>query len=380
MYQFYKNALYFALGMLVISVGCIVIGHSLSHTRAAFTPKDNAGVEWQSLVEAHNHKGTYLNVTQEADVIDYSFYIPAEHEFPYAAYTFDFGDAKAHKTMDLTPYDTIEFDITCAPLNVLLFNLFTHAPNLTQLNDTATQRVNSTFFSCDGTWQPIIIRLQALAAPDWWLNKYDLELSDPNYNLEKAYRFSIVNSLQSPRDTPLRVQLKNVALKGRNINYLYAAWCIVILAWAAFSTWIIRRYISLVIITVKDKVKNDRQIIAYKELTITPQKNKETSDVLRFMATEYSNADMNLELACSTLGINRTKVNEILKAELCMTFNAYLNKLRMTEAARLLTENKDAAIAEVAYSAGYNNVSYFGKLFKNEYNCTPKVFKQIYKE
>ena len=379
MYQYYKNALYLALCMLLISAACIYLGHSLSHTSGTFTPRDNASVKWEPLLEA-NHKGTYLDVTQETDIIDYNFYLPAEHEFPYTAYTFDFGDTTAARTMDLTPYDTIEFDITCAPQNVLLFNLFTHAPNLTQLNDTATQRVNSTFISCDGTWQPITIRLQALVAPDWWLYKYNLELSDPHYNLEKAYRFSLVNSLQSPRNMPLRVQLKDVALKGRELSYLYLAWCIVIIGWGVFIAWLIRRYIRLLVLAVKDKVKNDRQIIAYKELTITPQKNKETSDVLRFMATEYSNTDMTLELACSKLGVNRTKINEILKAELCMTFNAYLNKLRMTEATRLLTENRDIAIAEVAYSVGYNNVSYFGKLFKNEYNCTPKVFKQIYKE
>lgn len=380
MYLFYKNTLYTAIGMLLISVVCIFLGHFLSYTSATFTPRDSASVEWQPLVEAHNHKGTYLDVTQDADIIDYQFYLPAEHEFPYAAYTFDFGDTKAARTMDLTPYDTIEFNITCAPLNVLLFNLFTHSPDLTQLNDTATQRVNSTFISCDGTWQPIKIRLKALVAPDWWLNKYELELSDSHYDLEKAYRFSIVNSLQSPRNMPLRVQITDVALRGRELTYLYLAWGIVFLGWGIFFAWIIRCYIRLLVLQVKEKVKNDRPIIAYKELTITPQKNKETSEVLRFMATEYSNADITLELACTTLGVNRTKINEILKAELSMTFNAYLNKLRMTEAARLLTENREVTIAEVAYSVGYNNVSYFGKLFKNEYNCTPKVFKQIYKE
>jgi AraC-like DNA-binding protein len=61
-----------------------------------------------------------------------------------------------------------------------------------------------------------------------------------------------------------------------------------------------------------------------------------------------------------------------------MTFTAYLNKLRLTEAARLLAENEEANVSEIAYSVGYNNASYFNKLFKNEYGCTPKTFKTLH--
>ena len=96
------------------------------------------------------------------------------------------------------------------------------------------------------------------------------------------------------------------------------------------------------------------------------------------MATEYANPDISLESVTLSLGINRTKINEILKEELALTFTAYLNKLRLTEAARLLSENEDANVSEIAYLVGYNNVSYFNKLFKNEYGCTPKTFKTLY--
>ncbi|MFJ1468494.1 helix-turn-helix domain-containing protein, partial [Massilia orientalis] len=53
------------------------------------------------------------------------------------------------------------------------------------------------------------------------------------------------------------------------------------------------------------------------------------------------------------------------------------DKLRLTEAARLLSENSGAAILEIAYSVGYANASCFNKLFKEEYGCTPKLFRSI---
>jgi AraC-like DNA-binding protein len=99
--------------------------------------------------------------------------------------------------------------------------------------------------------------------------------------------------------------------------------------------------------------------------------------VLRYIATNYTDTEIDLESVVSATGTNRNKVNEVLKTELGMTFTSYLNKLRLTEAARLLAEKSGAAIAEIAYSVGYSNVSYFNKLFKEEYGCTPKSFRSL---
>jgi AraC-like DNA-binding protein len=118
-------------------------------------------------------------------------------------------------------------------------------------------------------------------------------------------------------------------------------------------------------------------LVAYQQLTVEPHRDKDKSAILHFMATNYSNADLSLEPMAASIAVSRTKINDILKAELGFTFTGYLNKLRLTEAARLLAEKEDANIAEIAYSVGYKNVSYFNKLFKEEYGCTPKTFKSI---
>lgn len=93
------------------------------------------------------------------------------------------------------------------------------------------------------------------------------------------------------------------------------------------------------------------------------------------MASRYAEADLDLDAVVQAAGVNRNKVNEILKAELGFTFTGYLNKLRLAEAARLLAEKGSATVSEVAYTVGYNNASYFNKLFKEEYGCTPKAFR-----
>jgi AraC-like DNA-binding protein len=60
-----------------------------------------------------------------------------------------------------------------------------------------------------------------------------------------------------------------------------------------------------------------------------------------------------------------------------MTFTSYLKKLRLTEAARLLTNKAGATVAEIARSVGYANSAYFNKIFKEEYGCSPRQFRNL---
>jgi AraC-like DNA-binding protein len=77
------------------------------------------------------------------------------------------------------------------------------------------------------------------------------------------------------------------------------------------------------------------------------------------------------------IGADRKKINEVLKTELGLTFTGYVNTLRLTEAARLLKDQDGMPIADIAYSVGYTYISYFNKLFKEEYGCTPGVFRRL---
>jgi AraC-like DNA-binding protein len=117
--------------------------------------------------------------------------------------------------------------------------------------------------------------------------------------------------------------------------------------------------------------------VAYQQVSVEPLRDKDRSAILHYMATQYANTDLTIEAMSSAIGVSRTKINDILKSELGFTFTGYLNKLRLTEATRLLAQEEDANIAEIAYSVGYKNVSYFNRLFKEEYRCTPKTYKSL---
>lgn len=62
------------------------------------------------------------------------------------------------------------------------------------------------------------------------------------------------------------------------------------------------------------------------------------------------------------------------KAQTGMTFIEYLNSIRLNEAAILLSET-EKAITDIAYETGFDNLSYFIKIFKKKYIVTPLKYR-----
>jgi AraC-like DNA-binding protein len=144
--------------------------------------------------------------------------------------------------------------------------------------------------------------------------------------------------------------------------------------------WFAKQYALALANDLRARMQKDLPLVAYQQLALEPHREKEKSAILRLLATRYADSELDLDTLVSETGVNRNKVNDILKAEMGYTFTGYLNKLRLTEASRLLVENDRAGIAEIAYSVGYRNSSYFIKLFKEEYQCTPKAFRDACKK
>jgi AraC-like DNA-binding protein len=184
-------------------------------------------------------------------------------------------------------------------------------------------------------------------------------------------------STATPHNVDGYVEISEVTLHGRDYRYLAALAVIVLGGWVALGAWFFVAYSRALLASVDSKIKIDLPLVAYRQLTLEPYKDKEKASVLRYIASAYTDPELDLEMVVEGTGANRYKINEVLKSELGMTFTSYLNKLRLTEASRLLTEKSSAAVSEIAYLVGYANVPYFNKLFKEEYGCTPKAFRSL---
>lgn len=74
----------------------------------------------------------------------------------------------------------------------------------------------------------------------------------------------------------------------------------------------------------------------------------------------------------------------VSKSECCRCFRRttglspieYLMKYRIMEAAKQMNRKTHESISEIAGSVGFNNISYFNKIFKKFMDCTPTEYRQ----
>jgi len=85
--------------------------------------------------------------------------------------------------------------------------------------------------------------------------------------------------------------------------------------------------------------------------------------------------DISLEEVSRATGLSPQYFSRFFKEETGENFIDYLTRVRITEAKRLLKEQK-LSIKEVSYHVGYNDPNYFSKIFKKVTGLSPSGFKE----
>ncbi|MFS1703037.1 helix-turn-helix domain-containing protein [Alteromonas sp. AMM-1] len=379
MISFYKQALYSLLMLLGASVALVLL--ALDHTFLSnpLMPRHSSTMEWFSETDTDQYDGG----NSVAIIHDDSYLLDAELRLsevltrPYTAVSLVFSDPEQQRIhRDLRAYQYLSFNVKCSTDSVLALLVYTVDPTITQLNNYLTYRAPHRYFNCSKQWQRVSVNLTDMALPAWWLQMFELNLADDGYSLAQVAKIQLGTTAQSPINETIRVQINTLTLNGEDWDYLYFTAALLVLLWLLYAGWLFHGHGKALVQSLQHKILSERPLVAYQQLSLAPHRNTPSDTIIRYLAEHFAHPELNMDMAVSALGINRTKMNELLKAELGLTFTSYLNKLRLAEASRLLTESDNCNIADIAYTVGYKNISYFNKLFKEEYGCTPKYFKQ----
>ena len=87
------------------------------------------------------------------------------------------------------------------------------------------------------------------------------------------------------------------------------------------------------------------------------------------------NADISLEDVAETVHLNATYFSTLFKQSTGSSFKEYLNMIRVEESKRLLA-NTNYSIIDIAIATGFEDQSYFSKVFKKYTGITPKQYRQ----
>ncbi|HEY8734249.1 MAG TPA: helix-turn-helix domain-containing protein, partial [Puia sp.] len=110
------------------------------------------------------------------------------------------------------------------------------------------------------------------------------------------------------------------------------------------------------------------------------EKEKISQLALNYMQDKkpYLEPELNLEQLASQLFIKPKLLSQAINEILGQNFYDFINRHRIEEAARLLTNPKDKKITilEVLYEVGFNSKSSFNTLFKKYTGLTPTEFRR----
>jgi len=98
--------------------------------------------------------------------------------------------------------------------------------------------------------------------------------------------------------------------------------------------------------------------------------------VFGFMKDNYDK-EITLDGVSKLAGMSEVSFSRFIKKRTGKTFIESLNEIRLGHASRSLI-NTTNTISEIAYRCGFNNLSYFNRIFKSKNGCTPKEFRDNY--
>ena len=96
--------------------------------------------------------------------------------------------------------------------------------------------------------------------------------------------------------------------------------------------------------------------------------------VKNYIEKNYSKK-ISLEDAAANVYISPSYLSKLIRAQTGQSFRHLVNMARIAEAVRLL-ENSDLGLSEIAYQAGYEDHSYFTKVFKRHTNMNPSDYRK----
>lgn len=138
-----------------------------------------------------------------------------------------------------------------------------------------------------------------------------------------------------------------------------------------------------------------KSLIAFFELLEMINRSREKNFVLKELFHKYNFSLQHLERLNVVLdyihsnylhNISLTEISEIahytphsftrwFKKKMGLTFIEYLHKIKLAHACQLLISSNNS-ISNIALQSGFDNISTFNRLFKEQLGCSPTKFKQ----
>lgn len=125
--------------------------------------------------------------------------------------------------------------------------------------------------------------------------------------------------------------------------------------------------IEILVLTMRNIAKSDKLYNAHRA----------TREIIDYIDAHFFE-NIKLGDLCKKLNFTLPYISKRFKADTSMTFNMFLQKVRVEQSCRLLAETNEP-VSSVAHAVGYEDLKFFGKIFKQHMNMSPSQFRRLTK-
>ncbi|UZR96460.1 helix-turn-helix domain-containing protein [Chondrinema litorale] len=303
-----------------------------------------------------------INHIVSDSLLTLDFKLEEGFESPYAGMIIT---ASNKKYIDAEKYNEIQLNISGKNIDRVGVAFYTPPLSYVKYN-SQDETLHHSYLNISSSPKTYSIPFTDFEHPEWWEDRHHIP-----EGLEEAPSFNNIIHLNiNTAFTPSIDKVKAIEIRSitftRNNQVLFlkliAAYIITITLFFCILLWLNARK------------KDDSTIaISYKPIEISEEVNGEEK-CIEFINQNFQNSELSLDLVAKETGIAQRRITNYINGKYNCTFKSYINKIRISEAKRLLNESK-LNIGEIAYKVGFNNQSHFNRVFKSEMEINPTEYR-----
>lgn len=131
----------------------------------------------------------------------------------------------------------------------------------------------------------------------------------------------------------------------------------------------------------KEEMEEKKEIETEADNNSLPNKKKENYiELLRpriakwVESKAYTHEQFTIEELAAKLYTNKTYLSSFIREEYGMNFSGWIAHLRIEEAKRMMRENPDQKLIDVAFNVGFSSLAYFSSVFPKIEGVSPSVW------
>ncbi|MBN1699881.1 MAG: helix-turn-helix transcriptional regulator [Spirochaetales bacterium] len=273
--------------------------------------------------------------------------------------------------LDLSGYESVLLRITEATNKkaVIFIKTFVEGFSEKKPINPVTLRHNQYILQRVPQQEEYSIRLEEFEIPSWWRDCMSVNGKPvPEETFDEVYGFDMYfNPEESDNTFGKRghITIEKIVFHRPMSSAGILISCIVALYCLTFC----------VIVAAKKNKRAEKKLPRQKPLAIVSYRNKELQRIESFIESHYNNPGISTGMVYKRLGIPASRVFRLCLEEYNLTFKQLINTMRIKEAKRLLRET-DLRIIDIALNLGFNDISYFNKLFKKQEHVSPSGYRK----